>query len=59
MDQWLEVIDFHDCLHSFLKLKGRDTGMPTTEDKLAQQLVYLEQEAIFNTFIEMKKLTMQ
>ena len=34
MDQRLEVIDFHDCLHGFLK--GRGTGTAAMEAKLAQ-----------------------
>ena len=39
MDQRLEVIKFHDCLHGFLK--GRGTGMAAMEAKMAQQLALL------------------
>ena len=40
MDQRLEVIQFHDSLHGFMK--GRGTGTATLEAKLAQQLAFLE-----------------
>jgi len=40
MDRRLQVIDFHNCLHGFLK--GRGTGTVTVEAKLAQQLAFLE-----------------
>ena len=53
MDQRLEAIEFHDCLHGFLK--GRGTGTAGLEAKLAQQLAYLEQEALFETFIDLRK----
>ena len=53
MDQRLEVIDFHDCLHGFLK--GRGMGTAATKAKLAQQLAYLKQEALYETFIDLKK----
>jgi len=35
MDHWFQVLEFHDCLHSFLK--GRGMGTATVEAKLAQQ----------------------
>jgi hypothetical protein len=53
MDGRLEVINFHDCLHGFLK--GRGTGTATVEAKLAQQLAYIEQEPLYQTFIDLKK----
>ena len=53
MDRWLQVVQFHDCLHGFLK--GRGTGTATLEAKLAQQLAYLEQEALYRIFIDLKK----
>ena len=53
MDQRLEVIEFHDCLHRFIK--GRGTGTAAMEAKLAQQLAYIEQEALYETFIDLRK----
>ena len=47
------MIDFHDCLYSFLK--GRGTGTATVKAKLAQQLAFLEQEALHSVFIDLKK----
>ena len=44
MDGRMEAINFHDCLHGFLK--GRGTGTATIEAKLAQQLAFIEQEAL-------------
>ena len=45
MDRRIQVIDFHDSLHGFLSKRG--TGTITVEAKLAQQLVYLEQQALY------------
>ena len=53
MDRQLQVVKFHDCLHSFLSERG--TGTATTEAKLAQQLAYLEQEALYGVFIDLRK----
>ena len=53
IDSRLQVITFHDCLHGFLK--GRGTGTATMEAKLAQQHAYLEQEALYSTFIDLRK----
>ena len=53
MDQRLEAIEFHDCLHGFLK--GRGTGTAGLEAKLAQQFAYIEQAALYSTFIDLKK----
>jgi hypothetical protein len=53
MDGRMEAIDFHDCLHGFLK--GRCTGTATIEAKLAQQLASIEQEALYSTFIDLRK----
>ena len=49
----LQVIQFHDCLHGFLKECAKGTA--TIEAKLAQQLAYLEQEALHTTFIDLHK----
>ena len=53
MDGRMEAINFHDCLHGFLK--GRGTGTATIEAKLAQQLAFIEQEALYSTFIDLRK----
>ena len=53
MDGRMEAIDFHDCLHGFLK--GRGTGTATIEAKLVQQLAVIEQEALHSTFVDLKK----
>ena len=53
MDKRLQVISFHDFLHGFLSKRG--TGTATTETKLAQQLVYLEQLAFYMVFINLQK----
>ncbi len=49
----LGVIGIHDCLHGFMSNRGMVTAI--LELKLAQQLAYLEQEALFSTFIDVKK----
>ena len=49
----LQVVEFHDCLHGFIG--GRDTGTSTIKAKLAQQLAHLEQELLFETFVDLKK----
>ena len=56
MDQRLKAIDFHDCLHR--SLKGRGMGTVGLEAKLAQQLAYIEQDALYSTFIDLKRHTM-
>jgi len=43
----------HDCLHGFLK--GRGTGTATMKAKLAQQLAFIEQEALYSTVVDLKK----
>ena len=53
MVQSLQVVQFHDCLHGFLK--GRGTGTATIEAKLAQQLAYLEQQPFYEVFIDLCK----
>ena len=53
MDRHLQGVQFHDCLHGFLK--GRGTGTATMEVKLAQQLAFLEQEALYGVFIDLHK----
>ena len=40
-------------MHGFLK--GRGTGTATAEAKLVQQLAFREQEALFETFIDLRK----
>ena len=53
MDKRLQIVQFHDCLHGFLS--GRGTGTATIEAKLAQQLAYIEQEALYGIFIDLRK----
>ena len=53
MDGRLATISFHDCLHGFLK--GRGMGTATVEAKLEQQLAYIKQEPLYQTFIDLKK----
>ncbi len=53
MDQRLNVIEFHDCLHGYLPERG--TGTAIMEAKLAQQLAYLEQHPLYVVFIDLKK----
>ena len=49
----LQIISFHDSLHGFLSKQG--VGTTTMETKLAQQLAYLEQKALYMVFIDMRK----
>ena len=55
MDGRMDAIDFHDCLHGFLKDRG--TGMATIKAKLAQQLAFIEQEALYSTSVDLKRHT--
>ena len=41
IDFRLKRVNFHDCLHGFVSVRG--TGTATLEAKLAQQLAYIEQ----------------
>ena len=53
MDGRLEIINFHHCVHSFLTWYSM--GKVITELKLTLQLAYLDQEALFATFLDLKK----
>ena len=53
MDNRLQVVDFHDCLHGFVKGKG--CGTVGIEAKLVQQLAVLEQHPLYVMFIDLKK----
>ena len=53
MDERLNSISFHDSLHGFLAARG--TGTAVIEAKLAQQLAYLEAEAFYVIFIDLRK----
>ena len=53
MDRRLQVTEFHDCLHGFLK--GRGCGTATIEANIAQELAYLEEVALYATFIDLQK----
>ena len=52
MDKHLQVIDFHDYLHGFLKRRDTWTATIENEAKLAQQLALLEQEYVRATLID-------
>ena len=53
MDDRLNVIEFHDCLHGFLAGKG--TGTATIEAKLSQQLAFIEQQPLYGVYIDLQK----
>jgi hypothetical protein len=47
------AIDFHPCLHGGMTKRG--TGMATIEAKLAQQLAWVEQEPLYQIFVDLRK----
>jgi hypothetical protein len=49
----MSTIEFHPCLHGGLPKQG--TGMATIEAKIAQQLAWVEQEPLFQVFIDLCK----
>ncbi len=53
VDWQLNVFEFNDSLLGFQS--GRGTGTTITEDKLTQQLSFLEQEPWYMAFIDLKK----
>ena len=53
MDAGLDILEFHDCLHGFVKSRG--TGTATIEVKLAQQLAWFEQELLYGVFLDLRK----
>ncbi|KAL7530161.1 hypothetical protein ACHAWF_003272, partial [Thalassiosira exigua] len=53
IDRQLNVIEFHDCLNSYLPKRG--TGTATMEAKLAIQLARLEQHLLYGIFVDLKK----
>jgi hypothetical protein len=53
MDDRLNIIEFHDCLHGFLAGKG--TGTATIEAKLSQQLAFIEQSPLYGIYIDLRK----
>jgi hypothetical protein len=53
MDSRLHVVEFHDCLHGFVKGKG--CGTAGIEAKLVQQLAFIEQHPLYVIFIDLKK----
>lgn len=48
----LKAVTFHEVLHGCISERGTDTA--TIEAKLQQQLAYLEQEAFFGVFLDLK-----
>ena len=53
MDTRLNVIEFHECLHGFVKKKG--CGTAVLEAKLVQQLAYLRQTPLYTIFLDLRK----
>jgi hypothetical protein len=49
----MAAIDFHPCLHGGLPKRG--TGTATIEAKLAQQLAWMEQEPVYQVFVDLSK----
>ena len=49
MDTRLNMIVLHVCLHD--TIKGRSTGIATTEVKLVQHLAYLNQAPLYWSFV--------
>ncbi len=49
----LSVIKLHDCLHSGLLCRG--TGMAIMEVKLQQQLVWVDQEPLYQIYLDLRK----
>ncbi len=47
------AIDFHPCLHGGMPKQG--TGTATIEAKLAQQLAWVEQEPLYQVFVDLRK----
>jgi hypothetical protein len=50
---WMGAIDFHPCLHGGMPKRGMGTAM--IEAKLAQQLAWVEQEPLFQVFVDLHK----
>jgi hypothetical protein len=53
IDQRLNAITLHDCLHGFRAKRG--TGTAIIEAKLAQQLATLEQAPFYGVFLDLRK----
>jgi hypothetical protein len=49
----MAIIEFHPSLHG--KLPKRGTGTATIEAKLAQQLAWMEQEPLYQVFVDLRK----
>jgi hypothetical protein len=49
----LATIEFHPCLHG--ELPKHRTGMATIEAKLAQQLAWVEQELLYQVYLDLRK----
>jgi hypothetical protein len=47
------AIDFHPCLHGEMPKRGTSTAM--IEAKLAQQLAWVEQEPLYQVFVDLRK----
>jgi hypothetical protein len=49
----MAIIGFHPSLHRGLPKRGM--GMATIEAKMAQQLAWMEQEPIYQVFVDLRK----
>ena len=49
----LATIEFYPCLHGGLAKRG--TGTATIEAKLAQQLAWVEQEPLYQVYLDLRK----
>jgi hypothetical protein len=49
----MAIIEFHPSLHRGLLKHG--TGTATIEAKLAQQLAWMEQEPLYQVFVDLRK----
>ncbi len=47
------TIEFHPCLHRGLLKRG--TGTATIEAKLVQQSAWMEQEPLYQVFVDLRK----
>jgi len=48
----MATIEFHPCLHGGLPKRG--TGTATIEAKLAQQMAWMEQEPLYQVFVDLR-----
>jgi hypothetical protein len=49
----MAIVKFHPSLHGGLPKRG--TGTATIEAKLVQQLAWMEQEPLYQVFVDLRK----